>query len=96
VPELPELEVYRERLEAALDDACPEGLPVKQALWRRDMAVHGRTGHACPVCGGTVAVVSFAESETNYCPGCQTGGRLLADRRLSRLGIRRPPRRIED
>jgi formamidopyrimidine-DNA glycosylase len=73
--------------------ACPEGLPVKQNLWRRNLAIHGRAGKPCPVCGGTVARISFKESETNYCPDCQNEGRLLADRRLSRLGIRRRPPR---
>jgi formamidopyrimidine-DNA glycosylase len=49
------------------------------------MRVHGRTGEACPVCGDTVREVSFADSSLQYCPTCQTGGRPLADRRLSRL-----------
>lgn len=52
---------------------------------RSNMAVHGRTGQPCPVCGTTVAEVSFADSSLQYCPTCQTGGKLLADRRLSRL-----------
>jgi len=52
---------------------------------RSNMAVHGRTGLPCPVCGTTVAEVSFADSSLQYCPGCQTGGKPLADRRLSRL-----------
>lgn len=74
--------------------ACPEGLPTRQRDWRRGMAVHGRTGEPCPACGGTIAFVSFQERETNYCPACQNEGRLLADRRLSKFGIRRtPPRR---
>lgn len=77
-------------------EACPAGLPVKQPDWRAHMAVHGRTGHACPTCGDTVAVVSFASSDTNYCPTCQTGGKLLADRRMSRFGVRRPPTRKDD
>ena len=95
-----------ERLHAAIRDTlrlwidrvrerCPEGLPVKQDLWRQEMAVHGKTGEPCPACGGPVAVISLKDSETNYCPACQNEGRLLADRRLSRLGIRRPPRRRE-
>ena len=49
------------------------------------MAVHGRTGQECPVCGDTVREVSFADSSLQYCPTCQTGGKPLADRRLSRL-----------
>ncbi len=52
---------------------------------RSGMSVHGRTGLPCPVCGTTVAEVSFADSSLQYCPVCQTGGRLLADRRMSRL-----------
>lgn len=52
---------------------------------RAGMRVHGRTGESCPVCGDTVREVSFADSSLQYCPTCQTGGRPLADRRLSRL-----------
>ena len=52
---------------------------------RTNLRVHGRTGQPCPVCGTPVAQVSFAESALQYCPGCQTGGKLLADRRLSKL-----------
>ncbi len=49
------------------------------------MAVHGRYRQPCPVCGGPVQRIRYADNETNYCPTCQTGGRLLADRSLSRL-----------
>ncbi|MCL2543451.1 MAG: Fpg/Nei family DNA glycosylase [Nocardioidaceae bacterium] len=52
---------------------------------KSNMAVHGRTGAACPVCGDTVREVSFADSSLQYCPTCQTGGKPLADRRMSRL-----------
>jgi formamidopyrimidine-DNA glycosylase len=52
---------------------------------RSAMRVHGRTGEPCAVCGTTIAEVSFADSSLQYCPGCQTGGKPLADRRLSRL-----------
>jgi formamidopyrimidine-DNA glycosylase len=52
---------------------------------KTSMRVHGRTGQACPVCGDTVREVSFADSSLQYCPTCQTGGKPLADRRLSRL-----------
>ncbi|MGD8215374.1 Fpg/Nei family DNA glycosylase [Aestuariimicrobium sp. Y1814] len=52
---------------------------------RATMRVHGRTGEPCPVCGTTIAQVSFADSSLQYCPGCQTGGKPLADRRLSKL-----------
>lgn len=52
---------------------------------RAGLRVHGRTGEPCPVCGSTIAEVSFADSSLQYCPGCQTGGKPLADRRMSRL-----------
>ena len=52
---------------------------------RSSMRVHGRTGEACPVCGDTVSEVSFSDTDFQYCPTCQTGGKILADRRLSRL-----------
>ena len=52
---------------------------------RTGMRVHGRTGEACPVCGDTVQEVSFSTRSLQYCPTCQTGGKPLADRRLSRL-----------
>jgi formamidopyrimidine-DNA glycosylase len=52
---------------------------------RSGLAVHARTGLPCPVCGDTVREVSFHDSSLQYCPGCQTGGKPLADRRLSRL-----------
>src|SRR5690606_15144150 len=52
---------------------------------RRSMKVHGRAGQACPVCGDTVREVSFADSSLQYCPMCQTGGKILADRRMSKL-----------
>ncbi|GAA2180589.1 Fpg/Nei family DNA glycosylase [Brooklawnia cerclae] len=63
------------------------GLPAKQLKddKRAGMRVHGRTGEACPVCGTTIAEVSFADSSLQYCPGCQTGGKPLADRRMSKL-----------
>ncbi|HMB70865.1 MAG TPA: DNA-formamidopyrimidine glycosylase family protein [bacterium] len=73
-------------------DACPQGLPTRQDTWRKHMAVHGRPGEPCPVCGDPVQRISFAGSETHYCPTCQNEGRLLADRRLSRFGIRRRER----
>ena len=52
---------------------------------KSNLAVHGRTGQPCPVCGDTVREVSFADSSLQYCPTCQTGGKPLADRRMSRL-----------
>ncbi len=53
--------------------------------FRTEFAVHGKFGQACPACGQRVQRIRYAENETNYCPGCQTGGRILADRSLSRL-----------
>jgi formamidopyrimidine-DNA glycosylase len=61
------------------------GFPEKVTAFRPDMAVHGRFGQACPRCGEKIQRVRYADNETNYCPRCQTGGRLLADRALSRL-----------
>ena len=66
------------------DDAHGE-FPEKVTAFRADMAVHGRFGKPCPVCGTDVQRIRYAENETNYCPRCQTGGKLLADRALSRL-----------
>ena len=60
------------------------------------MAVHGRFGLPCPVCGTAVQRIVYADNETNYCPRCQTGGRVLADRSLSRLLNKDWPRSIEE
>lgn len=60
-------------------------LPSKVTAFREEMAVHGKYGEPCPVCGTKVQRIRYADNETNYCPRCQTGGRLLADRSLSRL-----------
>ena len=81
------------RLYAALRDtlagavSAASGKPAKELkdAKRAGMRVHGRTGQACPVCGDVVREVSFAESSLQYCPTCQTGGKPLADRRMSRL-----------
>lgn len=62
-----------------------DGFPEKVTAFRADMAVHGRYRQPCPVCGTAVQRIVHGEHETNYCPRCQTGGRLLADRALSRL-----------
>ncbi|HXA27558.1 MAG TPA: DNA-formamidopyrimidine glycosylase family protein [Candidatus Angelobacter sp.] len=64
-----------------------QGLPLTdlKAEKKTGLRVHGRTGEACPVCGDTVRQVAFASKSLQYCPTCQTGGRVLADRRLSRL-----------
>jgi formamidopyrimidine-DNA glycosylase len=61
------------------------GFPENVTAFRPEMAVHGRFGKPCPVCGTSVQRIRYADNETNYCPKCQTGGRILADRSLSRL-----------
>ncbi len=69
--------------------------PEKVTAFRDEMAVHGRYGQPCPRCGTKVQRIRYAENETNYCPACQTGGRLLADRGLSRLLREDWPRTME-
>jgi formamidopyrimidine-DNA glycosylase len=61
------------------------GFPEKVTAFRKEMAVHGKFGQPCPVCETTVQRIRYADNETNYCPRCQTDGKLLADRSLSRL-----------
>jgi formamidopyrimidine-DNA glycosylase len=61
------------------------GFPEKVTAFRKEMAVHGKYGQPCPRCGAKVQRIRYAQNETNYCPKCQTGGKLLADRALSRL-----------
>jgi formamidopyrimidine-DNA glycosylase len=61
------------------------GFPEKVTAFRKDMAVHGRFGEPCPRCGAKVQRIRYADNETNYCAPCQTGGKVLADRSLSRL-----------
>jgi formamidopyrimidine-DNA glycosylase len=73
-----------------------EGFPEKVTAFREGMAVHGRFGKPCPVCGGAVQRIRYAENETNYCPRCQTGGQVLADRSLSRLLKDDWPRTLEE
>lgn len=84
-----EIERLSEATESVLTTALAEsaGKPASELkdAKRRGMAVHGRTGQACPVCGDTVREVSFADRSLQYCPTCQTGGKPLADRRMSRL-----------
>jgi formamidopyrimidine-DNA glycosylase len=80
-----------ERLRREAGDAFPE----KVTAFRPEMAVHGRYGKPCPVCGTAIQRIRYAENETNYCPRCQTGGKLLADRSLSRLLKDDWPRTIE-
>lgn len=62
-----------------------DGFPTKVTAFHPDMAVHGKFGDDCPVCGAPIQRIVSGGRETNYCPGCQTGGRILADRSLSRL-----------
>ncbi|PYN81125.1 MAG: formamidopyrimidine-DNA glycosylase [Candidatus Rokuibacteriota bacterium] len=81
-----------ERLRSEAGGDFPEGV----TAFREGMAVHGRYGKPCPVCGSPVQRIVFADNETNYCAGCQTGGRLLADRALSRLLRQDWPRTLEE
>lgn len=73
-----------------------EGFPEKVTAFRPAMAVHGRYGKPCPVCGSLVQRIVYASNETNYCATCQTGGKLLADRALSRLLKEDWPRTLEE
>ncbi len=75
------LRTWIERLREETGDAFPE----KVTAFREGMAVHGRFGKPCPRCGAPVQRITYADNECNYCAECQTGGRLLADRALSRL-----------
>jgi formamidopyrimidine-DNA glycosylase len=75
------LELWTERLSKEAE----RGFPEKVTAFRSEMAVHGRFGLPCPRCGDPVQRIRYADSETNYCVRCQTGGKLLADRALSRL-----------
>ncbi|HEY6039908.1 MAG TPA: zinc finger domain-containing protein, partial [Kofleriaceae bacterium] len=77
------LREWTERLRA--EAAQTGGWPEKVTAFRTGMAVHGRYGQPCPVCGTPVQRIVHADNETNYCARCQTGGKLLADRSLSRL-----------
>ncbi|MBM3777405.1 MAG: formamidopyrimidine-DNA glycosylase [Acidimicrobiia bacterium] len=79
-----------------LREEAGDGFPEKVTAFRDGMAVHGRYGKPCPRCGSAVQRVVYASNEANYCPGCQTGGRLLADRALSRLLKDDWPATLED
>lgn len=81
-----------DRLRHETADAFPE----KVTAFRPQMAVHGRYGQPCPDCGMPIQRVVYAANEANYCPGCQTGGRLLADRSLSRLLREDWPKTLEE
>ena len=70
--------------------------PGQITAFRPDFAAHGRYNKPCPVCGARIQRIIYAENETNYCPGCQTDGRILADRSMSRLLKEDWPRTIEE
>ena len=86
-----QLELWTERLRQLAGGGFPEGV----TAFRKEMAVHGRFRQPCPVCSTPVQRIRYAENETNYCARCQTGGRLLADRSLSRLLKEDWPRDID-
>jgi formamidopyrimidine-DNA glycosylase len=77
-------------------DEVGDGFPDKVTAFRPEMAVHGKFGKPCPVCGTPVQRIVYADNEANYCPTCQTEGRLLADRSLSRLLKEDWPRTLEE
>jgi formamidopyrimidine-DNA glycosylase len=81
---------------ARLRAEAGRGFPEKVTAFREGMAVHGRYGKPCPRCGAKVQRIRYASNETNYCPRCQTGGKLLADRALSRLLKEDWPRSLEE
>ena len=83
---------WTERLRAETGAAFPE----KVTAFRAEMAVHGRYGQPCPDCGSPVQRIRYADNETNYCPTCQTDGKLLADRGLSRLLKEDWPRSLDE
>jgi formamidopyrimidine-DNA glycosylase len=83
---------WTERLRREVGDGFPE----RVSAFREGMAVHGRYGLPCPICGTAVQRIVHASNEVNYCPRCQTGGKLLADRALSRLLRGDWPRSIEE
>jgi formamidopyrimidine-DNA glycosylase len=83
---------WTERLVAEAGERFPEGV----TAFRPEMAVHGRFGQACRRCGAPIQRIRYADNETNYCPACQTGGKVLADRSLSRLLGTDWPRSLEE
>jgi formamidopyrimidine-DNA glycosylase len=80
---------------ATLRAESKDGFPEKVTAFRPDMAVHGRFRKPCPACGTLIQRIRFAENEVNYCPRCQTDGRMLADRSLSRLLGKDWPKTVE-
>ena len=79
-----------------LRSEAKNGFPEKVTAFRKGMSVHGRYGEPCPRCGEKIQRIRYADNETNYCPRCQTGGKLLADRSLSRLLRSDWPRTIDE
>jgi len=89
----------RETLQFWIDrllDEAANTFPEKVTAFREGMAVHGRYGKLCPRCGAKIQRIRYADNETNYCPHCQTGGKLLADRSLSRLLQSDWPRTLDE
>jgi formamidopyrimidine-DNA glycosylase len=86
------LKLWIERLRAEAEDDFPE----KVTAFRKGMAVHGRYGDPCPRCGEKILRIRYADNETNYCARCQTGGKVLADRSLSRLLRSDWPRTLDE
>lgn len=86
------LQLWIDRLQAEMKDGFPE----KVTAFRKDMAVHGRFGEPCPRCGEKVQRIRYADNETNYCARCQTDGKVLADRSLSRLLKSDWPRTLDE
>jgi len=86
------LQLWIDRLRAEADTAFPE----KVTAFRKEMAVHGRFGEPCPRCGAPIQRIRYADNETDYCATCQTGGKLLADRSLSRLLRADWPRTLDE
>ncbi len=87
--------VLREWVDRLRDQAA-DGFPENVTAFRPEMAVHGRFGKPCPVCGAPVQRIRYADNETNYCPGCQTNRKILADRSLSRLLKDDWPRNLDE
>jgi len=81
---------------ARLKHEAGNDFPENVTAFRPEMAVHGRFGKPCPVCGAPVQRIRYADNETNYCPGCQTHGQILADRSLSRLLKDAWPRHLDE
>jgi formamidopyrimidine-DNA glycosylase len=86
------LQLWIDRLNAEAAQAFPE----KVTAFRKDMAVHGRFGQPCPTCGAPIQRIRYADNETNYCAPCQTDGKVLADRSLSRLLGKDWPRTLDE